>query len=216
MTMTTLPVHGERPDLGEIPAEPVKRVGRPPGSKNQQNAHRDAERAHKRTQDQARRDRYAKQEAKRASQFQIDQPGTLFLLVGLAAFTFLTTAVLTADGTIGSSVAARFAFEWMGFLLFGAFEVAILAFMLMYYVLGSRINIETGEREKATRWFVAMVAVSALTVLLSAYHVLDLYDYDWLSIDMWFGIGIRLAVSTLFVLVSKGISGVLFARAVRL
>jgi hypothetical protein len=159
---------------------------------------------------------YEAQESKRSPQFQIDQRGTLLLLIGLAVFTFLTTAALTADGTIGASISARFAFEWMGYLLFGAFEVAILAFMLMYYVRGSRIDILTGERMRAGQWFFAMVAVSALTVGLSAYHVMDLYDYEWSSIDMWFGIGIRLAVSTIFVLVAKGIAGVLFARALDL
>lgn len=160
-------------------------------------------------------DLYDAQERARAPQFQIDQRGTLYLLAGLAVVTFLTTAILTADGTIGAAASARFAFPAFGFILFGAFEVAILAFMLMYYVLGSRVDYD-GNRIKSVQWFVAMVVTSAITVLLSLYHVLDLYEYEWLSVDMWVGIGIRVAVAVFFVLVSKGIATVLFARAVSL
>lgn len=161
-------------------------------------------------------DTYEAQETKRSPQFQIDQKGTLYLLVGLAVVMFLTTAVLTADGTIGSAGAARFISPVLGFVLFGAFEVGILVFLLLYYIRGSRINIITGKRVKSIQWFIAAVAVSALTVALSAYHVMDLYEYDWSSIDLYVGIGIRVAVSVLFVLISKGIAGVLFAQAIDL
>jgi hypothetical protein len=160
-------------------------------------------------------DLYDAQEKARAPQFQIDQRGTLYVLGSLAIITFLTTAILTADGTIGAAESARFAFPAFGFILFGAFEVAILAFMLMYYVLGSRVDYD-GNRVKSVQWFVAMIVASSLTVLLSAYHVLDLYGYDWLNVDMWFGIGIRLAVAVFFVLTSKGVANVLFAKAVNL
>lgn len=159
---------------------------------------------------------YVSQEEKRAPQWQIDQPGSLWLLVVLAGITFLATALLTADGTIGASAAARFATDWMGFVVFGVFEVATLAFMMMYYMKGSRIDIQTGEQVKAGQWFVAMVVASAVTVGLSAYHVLDLYDYDYTSIDLWVGIGIRVIASLFFVLIAKGIAGTLFARAIQL
>lgn len=160
-------------------------------------------------------DRYGEQESKRATQVQIDQPIVLYVLIGLAIVTFLTTALLTADGTIGAAASAKFAFPAFGFVLFGAFEVAILAFMLMYYVLGSRIDYD-GNPVKAERWFWAMVAASMLTVGLSVYHVLDLYKYDVTNIDMWVGIGIRVAVAVFFVLISKGVANVIFAKAVRL
>jgi len=159
---------------------------------------------------------YEKQEVKRSPQFQIDQRGTLLLLVGLAIVMFITTAILTADGTVGSAGAAQFFSPVLGFVLFGAFEVGILVFLLLYYIRGSRIDIITGKRVKAIQWFVAAVAVSAITVALSAYHVLDLYDYDYSNIDLWVGIAIRVAVSVLFVVVSKGIAGVLFAQAIDL
>lgn len=164
-------------------------------------------------------DLYAKQEEKRAPQRQIDQSFVLWLLIGLAALTFVTTAMLTADGTIGAAASARFAVPWFSYILFGAFEIAILAFMLMYYVLGSRVE-TSGKREgkpvRAGQWFFAMIVTASLTVSLSVYHVLDLYNYDFTSVDMWFGIGIRLAVAVFFVLISKGIAGVVFAKAIRL
>jgi hypothetical protein len=157
--------------------------------------------------------RYDKQERKRVEPFQIDQLVTLVILSVLTAMTFIVTGVLTADGTIGASTAARFALPWFGYLLFGAFEIGTLAFMLMYYVNGSRIDYE-GKRVPANRWFVAMVATSALTAMLSVYHVLDVYQYAWLDISMWVGIAIRLALAVLFVVVSKGVANVLFGRPV--
>lgn len=158
---------------------------------------------------------YAEQEFRRAPQFQIDQRLTLWILVGLAVITFITTAILTADGTIGAAASARFAHPAFGFILFGSIEVAILAFMLMYYVNGSRVDYD-GNSVVARPWFAAMIGTSAIAVGLSIYHVLDLYSYEWSSIDLWVGIGIRLTVSVLFVLISKGIATVLFARAVQL
>lgn len=160
-------------------------------------------------------DLYVRQEQNRAPQFQIDQRGTLILLAALGTIMFLTTAVLTADGTIGSSAAARYAFPWFGFLLFGAIEVAVLVFLLVYYVRGSRINYD-GTPVKAAQWFVAMVAASVIAVAASVYHVLDLYDYDWLSVDMWVGVGLRLTTTIFFVLIAKAVATVLFAKAVRL
>jgi hypothetical protein len=213
--MTTLPIQGERPDLGEIPAEPVKRVGRPPGSKNQQNAVRDAERAQKRRIHEKKLARYEEQEAKRAPQFQIDQRGTLVLLVILGAVMFIATAVLTADGTIFSSAAARFGSPVLSFILFGAVEVAVLVFLLAYYMKGSRSR-EDGTPEVAVQWFVAMVFASTVAVALNVYHVLDVYEYDWSEPDLYVGVGIRVVVALFFVLVSKSLASVLFAKAVRL
>lgn len=158
---------------------------------------------------------YDEQEKARAPQFQIDQRGTLYLLGALAAVTFLATAILTADGTIGAAASARFAVPWFGYILFGAFEIAILAFMLMYYVLGSRVDYD-GKRIKSTQWFVAMVVAAGFTVLLSAYHVLDVYGWEWTNVDMWIGIGIRLTVAVFFVAVSKGIATTIFAKSVNL
>lgn len=158
---------------------------------------------------------YDAQEKARAPQFQIDQRGTLYVLGALAAVTFIATAILTADGTIGAAASARFAVPWFGYILFGAFEVAILAFMLMYYVLGSRVD-HNGNRLKSTQWFVAMIVAAGLTVALSAYHVLDVYNWEWSNVDMWIGIGIRLSVALFFVAVSKGIATTIFARSVTL
>ena len=176
-----------------------------------------AQAASERKAEQAKRvhDLYVVQEEKRAPQFQIDQRGTLILLASLAAIMFVTTAVLTADGTIGSAVAARYAFPWFGFLLFGAIEVAILVFLLVYYVRGSRID-HDGTPVKAAQWFVAMIAASIVAVAASVYHVVDLYSFDWTSVDMWVGVGIRLTTTVFFVLVAKAVATVLFAKAVRL
>ena len=160
-------------------------------------------------------DRYEQQEQKRASQFQIDQKATIILLLALTAVTFLATAVLTADGTIGAAAAAEFISPQFAFILFGAYEVAILVFMLLFYVIGSRID-DDGNPIPAVHWFVAMVVASSLTAMLSVYHVLDIYNYEWTNIDMWVGVIIRLSVAVFFVIVSKGAASALFAKAVNL
>jgi hypothetical protein len=157
---------------------------------------------------------YAHQESKRAPQAQIDQRPTLWFLGFLAGVMFLATAALTADGTIGAAATAQFSIDWFGFLLFGAIEVSVLAFMLIYYVNGSRVDYE-GNPEPATRWFVAMIAASTVAAGLSVYHAVDLYDFDVSSIEMWVGIVIRLTSTIFFVLISKGIASVIFAKAVR-
>lgn len=154
--------------------------------------------------------RFEKQEAKRAPQFQIDQIGTLGLLGLLGAVMFIATAILTADGTISSAALSRFAEPYMAFVLFGAVEVAILVFMLTYYIKGSR---ESGWA--VTGWFVGMVGASIVAVGLSVYHVFDLYEFAWLDPDMWVGVSIRLVVSLFFVLVSKALASVLFAKTIR-
>lgn len=174
----------------------------------------DAQRA-SRKQEDLKMQRYLKQEAKRAEQVQIDQKGTLWLLGGLGIVTFLTTAVLTADGTIGSAATARFAYPWMGFLLFGAIEVAILAFMLLYYVRGSRVDIETGKPQPALQWFVASVFASAIAVAASVYHVAELYEFDLSDPDLWVGAALRTVIAVFFVLISKGLASVIFAKALR-
>lgn len=157
---------------------------------------------------------YTQQEAKRAPQFQIDQRATLYLLGAFAAVMFITTAILSADGTIGAAASAHYAFPWFGYLLFGAVEVAVLVFMLTYYVLGSRVD-HDGNPVKAGHWFFAMVIASFVAVGLSVFHVLDVYKFDWTSVEMWVGVGIRLATTVFFVIVSKAVATVLFAKAVR-
>lgn len=159
---------------------------------------------------------YEAQEKVRAPQLQIDQKPIFWILIGIATLVFLSTAALTADGTIGAAESARFGITWFSYILFFVFEASTLGFMLMYYIRGSRIDILTGKRVEARQWFVAMLFSAVLTVVLSTYHVLDLYEYEWSNIDMWFGIGIRVTAATFFVIISKGIAGVIFAKALDL
>lgn len=212
---------GNGKTLKEIEARETRKLAQIEFQKKADAALADAEDAQRiaqlRSEQKARAtEQYVKQEEARAPQFQIDTRFTLWLLGILAGIMFIAAAVLTADGTIGSSLAARFAAEWFGYLLFGVFEVAILVFMLLYYVTGSRIDIATGERVKSEHWFWLMIFASAVTVAASAYHVMDLYEYDFNNIDLWVGIALRVVAALFFVLVSKGIASVLFAKAIQL
>lgn len=158
---------------------------------------------------------YVTQEQKRAPQFQIDTVVTLVILGVMGLIMFLATAILTADGTIGAAESAKYAVPWFGYVLFGSIEVAILVFLLVYYVRGSRIDYE-GNPVEARQWFVAAIAGSVVAVGLSAYHVLDEYNFDWSNGAMYVGIAIRLTTTIFFVLISKAVATVLFARAVRI
>lgn len=163
-----------------------------------------------------KRERYEAQEAARAPRVQIDQKVTMWVLIVIGALIFIATAILTADGTIGSATAARYASPAFSFLMFFATEVAVLGCLLIYYMLGSRVDDETGEPNKATRWFFASMSATTLAAAYSTYHVLDLYAYDWESIDMWVGVSIRLSTTVFFAIISKGLANVIFAKAVRM
>lgn len=160
-------------------------------------------------------DNYVKQETSRAPQIQIDQRRTLLLLGILAAVMFIATAVLSADGTIGAATAAKFATPIFGYILFGSVEVAILVFLLVYYILGSRMDYD-GKRETSIQWFWAMLIASAISVSLSGYHVLTAYNFAWGEVGLYVGVVIRVVVTVFFVLVSKAIAKVLFAKSVNL
>lgn len=168
-----------------------------------------------RAQQALKAERYARQEEKRAPRVQIDQLPTMVVLMVLGGLIFIATAALTADGTVGSAAAARYTVPWFAFLMFFATEVAVLGLLLIYYMLGSRTDDETGEPVPAIHWFWGSVAASVVAAALSVYHVLDLYEYDWVSIDMWVGVGIRLTTTVLFVVISKGLANVIFAKSTR-
>lgn len=199
----------------EIRATPVEPENKRSAAAKQSWEKRRSEKSVQQAEADRKRQRYEAQEAKRAPQAQIDQRVTLVTLIVLAAVMFIATAILTADGTIASAVLARFAGTWMAYVLFGAIEVAVLVFMLVYYVKGSRVD-DDGKPVVAVQWFVAMVFASMVAVGLSIYHVLDVYEFAWTDPDMWVGISIRLVVALFFVLVSKALASTIFAKAIRL
>lgn len=165
--------------------------------------------------EQQKHERYLTQEKARAPRVQIDQKITMYVLVVIGGLVFVATAALTADGTVGSAAAARYAVPWFSFLMFFATEVAVLGLLLIYYMVGSRVDDETGEPNRAGRWFTGSVIASGIAAGLSVYHVLHLYGYDWLNVDMWVGSAIRLTTTVFFVVISKGLANVIFAKALR-
>lgn len=158
---------------------------------------------------------YDAQESRRAPRVQIDQKITMYVLLTIGGLIFAATALLVADGTIGSASAARYEIWWFAYLMFFTTEAAVLGFLLIYYMVGSRVDDVTGRLLPAGRWFVASVAASVIAAALSTYHVFRLYDYDLTSIDMWVGAAIRLTTTVFFVVISKGLANVIFAKAIR-
>lgn len=221
MTLATIPPkRGNGKTLNEIEQRAKKSVARIEAEKRIAEANATVTQMKRITELRAQArdlkiDNYVKQEVARAPQIQIDQRKTLWLLGALAAVMFIATAVLSADGTIGAATAAKFATPVFGYILFGAVEIAILVFLLVYYILGSRMDYD-GKRETSVQWFIAMIAASIISVALSGYHVLTSYNFDWSSVGLYVGVVIRVVVTLFFVLVSKAIAKVLFAKAVEL
>lgn len=162
-------------------------------------------------------DRFIAQEAKRATRQQIDQPLTLWILIGLTIVSFISSAVLVAEGT--ALVAQYMIFpeglESFGYLVFGSVEVAILALMLLYLLVGSRPDeMDPSKPAPANRWFVAMSVFVGITVLCQVFKTLDGWEYAWTEPRMWVGVILSTIVPLSYVLISKGLSTAVFARAI--
>lgn len=162
-------------------------------------------------------DRYIQQEAKRATRQQIDQPATLKILIALTVLSFVSSAVLVAEGTalVAQYMIFPKGFESFGYLVFGSVEVAILALMLLYLLVGSRPDeLDPSKPAPANRWFVAMGVFVGITVLCQVFKTLDGWEYAWTEPKMWVGIVLSTIVPLSYVLISKGLSTAVFARAI--
>lgn len=160
-------------------------------------------------------DRYIAQERKRATRQQIDQPATLNILISLTVASFLASAVLVAEGTALVAQYMVLPFAWFGYLVFGSVEVAILALMLLYLLIGSRPDeADPTKPGKATRWFVAMSVFVGITIICQVFKTLDGWDYAWTEPRMWVGVLLSTVVPLSYVLISKGLSTAVFARAI--
>lgn len=151
--------------------------------------------------------RYERQETKRATRMQIDQNVTLWLLVGLAAVTFVTSAILTAAGTVDVAIESmQLPAPWMALLVFGAIEVAILVFLLVYILRGSR-------GQSAGHWFFAMIGAASVTVAAQIYHVARGHNFDLTNPDLYAGTILAVVIALSFVLVSKAVAGSVFSES---
>lgn len=166
------------------------------------------------SQRKAKVDRYLEQERNRAVRPQIDQLWTLWVLVGLSILSFITSAVLVANGTIAVATFMGLAIAWMAWLVFGAIELMILVTLLGYLIIGSRIDEETGKPADASLWFWVMVSFSAITILANGFHTLEHWNFAWGEPRMWAGIVLSMIVPFSFILVSKMLSVVVFAKPI--
>jgi hypothetical protein len=160
-------------------------------------------------------ERYIKQESKRATRPQIDQNGTLYLAIVLSVITFLASAALVANGTIGVAVFMGLAYDWLAWLVFGALEVAILTFLLFYLMIGSRSEDQGGGEKVAELWFRLMVGFSAIVIVANGFHTLEFWNFAWQEPRMYVGAALSMIVPLSYVLVSKGLSTVVFAKSIK-
>jgi hypothetical protein len=161
-------------------------------------------------------ERYLAQESKRAPRPQIDQNATLYLSIVLTVITFLASAALVANGTIAVATFMGLAFEWLAWLVFGALEVAILTFLLFYLMIGSRSEDQGGGDKAARPWFGLMIGFSAIVILANGFHAIEYWDYDWNEPRLYVGMILAMVVPLSYVLVSKGLSTVVFAKPIKM
>lgn len=161
-------------------------------------------------------ERYLQQESKRATRPQIDQNGTLYLSIALSVITFLASAALVANGTIAVAIFMGLAADWLAWLVFGALEVAILTFLLFYLMIGSRSEEQGGGEKSARLWFRLMVAFSGIVILANGFHAVEYWDFQWAEPRMYVGMVLAMIVPLSYVLVSKGLSTVVFAKPIKI
>lgn len=161
-------------------------------------------------------DRYLQQESRRATRPQIDQNGTLYLSIALTVITFLASAALVANGTIAVAAYMGLAYEWLAWLVFGALEVAILTFLLFYLMIGSRSVEQGGGDRAAAPWFALMVSWSAIVIIANGFHAIEFWNFDWTEPRLYVGTLLAMIVPLSYVLVSKGLSTVVFAKPIKM
>lgn len=212
MTMTQMPISR---DAGEIPATPIRKPGRPVGSKNKQNAVRDAERAQKRSIHAKKLERYEKQESKRAEPIQPDQRGVLIVALTIAAIALVASGVISYNGITSVAQFVGLGADWQASMFFAFVEMLIVLFTVLYLVLGSRPR-DDGKPEKARIEFAGLVTFSAIAIYGNLIHTLDFHDFVLDSIETWTGVVLSVSAPIAVIWVTKSASRVLFARPVRL
>jgi hypothetical protein len=161
-------------------------------------------------------ERYLQQESKRATRPQIDQNGTLYLSITLTVITFIASAALVANGTIAVAAFMGLAFDWLAWLVFGALEVAILTFLLFYLMIGSRSEEQGGGERAARPWFALVVAFSGIVIIANGFHAIEYWNFDWSEPRLYVGAVLAMIVPLSYVLVSKGLSTVVFAKPIKM
>jgi hypothetical protein len=157
--------------------------------------------------DRQKRERYEKQEAKRAPKIQVDQVITLNAwLVGVIV-AFVSSAVVSFNGITSVAAFVGLSAEWMAYLFFFFIELMYLLFLVAYLLLESRDN------EDSRGALAGMIFFAAVAVLANAFHTFDYWAWEFTEPRAWAGVVLSISAPIAIISASKMASRVVFARA---
>jgi hypothetical protein len=165
--------------------------------------------------DDGKRQKYERQESKRAPKIQVDQKVMLWgWLVGVS-FAFISSAIVSFNGITAVAEFVGLSQSWMAGLFFFFIELMYLLFLVAYLVLASRVD-ESGKPERTFGAIFGMVMFGAIAVLANAFHTFDFWNWNYLEPRMWAGTILSIAAPIAIIAVSKMASRVVFAKAIKL
>jgi len=157
--------------------------------------------------DRIKRQRYNKQEAKRAPKIQIDQVITLNAWLTGVLIAFVSSAIVSFNGINAVAAFVGLSAAWMSYLFFFFIEIMYLLFLVAYLVLESR------EEENSRGALTGMIFFAAVAVLANAFHTADYWAWDYLEPRFWAGIVLSVSAPIAIISASKMASRVIFAKA---
>jgi hypothetical protein len=163
----------------------------------------------------SKRQKYERQESKRAPKIQIDQKIVLWTWLFAIGLAFISSAIVSFNGITAVAQFVGLSQDWMAGLFFFFIELMYLLFLVAYLVLASRIT-ESGKPEKTLGAIMGMIAFGGLAVLANAFHSFDFWSWDWTEPRMWAGVILGVSAPIAIIAASKMASRVVFAKAIKL
>jgi hypothetical protein len=157
--------------------------------------------------DRVKRERYEKQEAKRAPKIQVDQVFTLnSWLIGVT-IAFIASAIVSFNGITSVAAFVGLSADWMAYLFFFFIELMYLLFLVAYLILESR------ENEDSRGALAGMIFFAAVAVLANGFHTFDYWQWAFTEPRAWAGMVLSVSAPIAIISASKMASRVIFAKA---
>ena len=158
--------------------------------------------------DRAKRERYQKQEAKRAPKIQVDQVITLNSWLVAVMIAFVASAIVSFNGITSVAAFVGLSAAWMAYLFFFFIELMYLLFLVAYLILESR------EEEDSRGALAGMIFFAAVAVLANGFHTFDYWQWDFNEPRAWAGVILSMSAPIAIISASKMASRVVFAKAI--
>jgi hypothetical protein len=158
--------------------------------------------------DRQRRERYEKQEAKRAPKIQVDQVVTLNSWLIAVMIAFISSAIVSFNGITSVAVFVGLSVAWMAYLFFFFIELMYLLFLVAYLLLESR------ENEDSRGALAGMIFFAAIAVMANGFHTFDYWDWAFTEPRAWAGVVLSISAPIAIISASKMASRVIFAKAI--